>query len=325
MRANPVPVSSIAEVTSVASFLGSLEDFFQAYPGLRERIERGLEAADGERLRSSIAELEEQGVLPQLDPNSELDSARLWNSFFYRVFLESIGFYPPPDANPRTEVLPATHGWSDLVARAQDLAPQFPSLDYWKYLLKRTYCERFLEPELGPGPLTGCDLACGWGRASFALRHYEDRTLHCCDHSEHNLELLKRLAANAGLSKVVNPHRCEIFELPFEDDQLDFTIALDIFELLPDEVFERVLLELLRCHRVGAPLYCKVTLHAFRPSLGQVQDFTHRGVIQRFTQARHQGKKLKLVRSSARVPEHFTFRVEPAQSKRNWSRGRTRS
>ncbi len=196
------------------------------------------------------------------------------------------------------------------MARAQDLAPQFPSLDYWKYLLKRTYCERFLDPYLGEGPLVGCDLACGWGRGSFALRNYEDRIVHCCDHSAYNLGLLEKLAANAGLSEVLRPTRCEIFALPFEADTFDFTLAFDIFELLPEHVFGRVLSELLRCNRVGAPIYCKVTLHAFRPSLGQVQDFSHRGVIDRFGKVRHHGKRLKVARSSPRVLEHFTFRVE---------------
>ncbi len=298
-----------AERPALGVWLDSLSDFFQSLPGLRQRMVEGFAQADVGRLKSSLEELVEKGALPKVDPRDQSQISALWRSYFFTVFLSSIGFYPPDGANPLDEVLPPCAAGPALASRVQEVEKLFPGIDFWQWCLKKTFCERFLDPFLPEGPLQGLDLACGWGRATFGLRFYENRLIHCCDHHRPNLDLLEQLAERAGIRACLKIHHCGLEQLPFEDDSLDFAIAFDIFELLTDETLDRCLTELLRCHRVGAPLYCKVTMRAFRPCLGQVQNFTPPRAALRFRETKAHGKTFKMRHVSSFLPEHLTFQV----------------
>lgn len=301
----------LREAPALAAFLDSLNDFDLALPGLRQRILAGFVAADRRLLCDSIVELERLGVFPQFDPRDQAKIEALWESEFFAIFLKSIGFYPERDSRPLQELLDPVGDIHELRERASRLDRMFPATDFWRFALKRSYPEIYLNPHLPAGTdrLAGCDLACGWGRGLLSLRQYENRHIHCCDRSAANLALLKALGESSGLSGHFTAHRCEVNRLPFDDDFLDFTVACDIFELLTDKLLDEVLQELLRCHKPGAVVYCKATLFARVPSLGQVQFFTPDRVVDSFSRPRHRHKRLELKLWDAMVPEHFTFQV----------------
>ncbi len=300
-----------AEFPTLGAFLDGLEPVFLAWPAFRDRVFDGFRAAGPDVLGKALAQLEALGVRIPVDSRNQRQISALWESDFFRLFLDAVGFFPPENADPGCERLPPVSGVEQAANRELRLQSLYATSDYWKVNLQRTYPEVFLEPALpeSMAPLAGCDLACGWGRATLSLRNRGSRVLHCCDHSVGNLRALRRFIERSGECGLVTTHCSDIACLPLADDSLDFSIALDLFELLPDESLETVLLELLRCHKPGAALYCKVTLHARAPVLGQVQYFTRDHVIDLFTRFAWRGKRLRVKLSYPLLPEHFTFKV----------------
>lgn len=315
----------VQELPLLGHFLRSLSHLMLELPGLREMLYQGYLEADRAKLAASLSELESKGVLPELDPARSDHVEAMWKSYLFKIFLDACGFYPPEDADVRQELMEPVESAGQLRKRSAHLNSLFPPLEYWKFLVKRTYPEVFLHPFLGSVKARGCDLACGWGRATLTLRDLDNLEVHCCDHFPANLERAERLVNNSGIQDRVQFHHCEIDALPFADDELDFTIAFDIFELLTDDLLERVLQELLRCNRVGAVLYCKITMFAYVPNLGQVQSFSPESCLERFTATRLGEKRLVLKHSNLFVPEHYTFQVadsEPTATNSKFPSGR---
>ncbi len=295
---------------ALGRFLSELEPVFLAWPAFRTRVHDGFLAADREALRESLVRLEAAGVRIPVDCSSPSQSLALWQSDFFRVFLDAVGFFPPGDANPSAALLPPVSGMDEAIEREQRLQSLYGEEDYWKINLRRTYPELYLEPALADlsGRIVGCDLGCGWGRGTLSLRRRNGWAVHCCDRSAPNLRTLQQFVERGG-GREVTAHCCDLTRLPLADDSLDFSVAADFFELLPDVSLERVLLELLRCHKPGATLYLKVTLHARAPVLGQVQYFTRDHVAALFSRFTWRGKRLRVRLSDPRLPEHFAFDV----------------
>lgn len=121
--------------------------------------------------------------------------------------------------------------------------------------------------------------------------------------------MLERLAKNDNIDRRIFTHSVDVNSLPLTDDSVDFILGFDIFELLPDEKLYPLLDEMLRIARVGAVSYLKITLHAYQPTLGQVQQFAPRKVRKLFEGRSCHGKRWELLLNDRRAPEHFTFQV----------------
>jgi ubiquinone/menaquinone biosynthesis C-methylase UbiE len=185
-------------------------------------------------------------------------------------------------------------------------------VSYWRYVLNLNFPEFFLEPYMPSRPgqiLHGCDLACGWGRIALALQDYSSRHIHCCDLTVKNLVLLKKLAANAGISEHISLNRCDITRLSYPDQFFDFFLAFDIFEHLNDEALTSCAHEILRCSRPGAVLYTETPMQAYCLQVTHVQNFTPEDFISFFENCQAYGKRFELAYFTRHIPNHFSFIV----------------
>ena len=293
---------------ALESFLQPLEPFFHFHPRFEQRLYGKLSEA-GPSLESSLRELEQLGVLPGLDPENFDHLITLWSSRLFEVYLDSIGF-APPKTRISSHMPEPVQDLEQLRARCESVDSHYGELDHWESVLQKTCPEFYLFPFLSESQTEGADLACGWGRGTLSLLNRSDRlSLHCCDHSTESLTLLQELASAEKWEGQVQTHSCVITQLPLDNRSMDFVVGFDIFELLPTITLERLLDEVLRICRPSAVLYFKITLNAYRPTLGQVQNFTPRKVQSLFEGREVDGKSMVLRFHDRRVPEHFTFQV----------------
>ncbi len=321
--AEPPPVNHL--------HLPLLEGLEEAYPGfeqylrdvaaglrlppgmLRERFSEALERLGVHRASAACREWEDLGILPRFAIRSDDHVAALWNSALFQVFLRDvIHFYPPEALNVADHLPPPCATVREIWSRNH---PRLLEDPYWKVVLFVVLPELYLEPFLPPAPdgeIIGCDLGCGWGRASLSLRNYAGRRIYCCDLVPHNLRLVRKLAARAGVDKEIVPLRTDITDLPFAADSVDFFLAFDIFEHLTDRSLEKTLKGILRCARPGAVLYTEIPLHSYCPAITHIQDFSRERVLDLFEGFPGNGRRFVLRRFDPFLPSHFSFSVETA-------------
>ena len=294
---------------ALQAFLQPLEPFFEFYPRFQTRLYSALSQNDSS-LETSLGDLESQGILPGLDPDNFDHLIALWSSRLFEVYLDSIGFAPPSETRLKSWLPVPVEDLSSFRERCEFVDSRYGALDHWESVLQKSCPEVFLLPFLQESHKEGADIACGWGRGTFSVLGQSDSLrLHCCDHSSESLGLLETLAAREGWSDRIETHPCLITELPLADSSVDFMIGFDIFELMPDGPLEKLLDEVIRVCRPDAVIYFKITLNAYRPTLGQVQNFTPRKVQSLFEGREVDGKSMVLRFHDRRVPEHFTFQV----------------
>jgi ubiquinone/menaquinone biosynthesis C-methylase UbiE len=311
MRATVEELQRVADLRqkygSLEAFLQPLEPYFSFFPSFKTRLFKALAAAP---INNSLQSLEENGVLPNLDPSDFGKIVKLWDSDLFRVYLGSIGFAPSPETKLADALKPPVKQVEEFSRRCDQVEALYGIKDHWECVLQKTCPELYLLPYLSDDAREGCDLACGWGRGALTvLLRSRAAKIHCCDSSTESLELLQTLAARNGLENQVVPHTCQLPNLPLEENSQDFAIGFDIFELLPDGVLHPFLDEILRVCKPSAVLYFKITLHAFQPTLGQVQNFTLRRVRTLFEGRSVDGKSMRLELHHRQAPEHFMFRV----------------
>lgn len=303
---------------ALEAFLAPMEQYFCFFPAFKTRLYRSLAQAS---LEDSLVALQSDGILPGLDPNDFPKITQLWNSKLFQTYLGAIGFAPPEKAVLSEVLGPPIQNTAQFQQHSEQIEARYGLLDHWEGVLHKTCPELFLFPFLSAEQKTGCDLACGWGRGALTvLLRSPELFLHCCDSSQSSLKQLEDLAAKENLTERVRCHQCFLPDIPLADDSLDFAVAFDIFELLPDSVLMPFLDEILRVCRLSAVLYFKITLHAYQPVLGQVQNFSPGKVQSLFEGRRVNGKSMRLEHHDRRAREHFTFRVvttpvEPTQAK----------
>lgn len=273
-----------------------------------------------EQLAAELAEWKRWKLVPEPDPANQELVGVLWQSRLFQIFMDAIGFFPPDDIDLRPHMAPLYRDLDELVTVRNDLLAKCTrgllargTLSYWQVVLKQQAPHLYLEPFLAEGPLQGCDLACGWGRICLTLSEYSERRIHACDLAESSLSSLKKLARRRELPDVIETHRVDILQLPFEKDFFDFYLAFDIFEHLVSDVLDRCLSEMLRCGKVGAPLYTETPLMCFCPQLTHLQNWTQPELTEAFERLEVDGKRWKLRYYDERLPDHFTFVIEDAQ------------
>lgn len=279
-----------------------------------------LEALPEDLVRHDLKEWERLQLVPSPDPKNQELVGVLWQSPLFITFMQAIGFFPPDDVDLRPHMAPLYSSLEDLGEMRNQLIRKcergflargdFP---YWRMVLKVQAPHLYLEPFLAEAEeLQGCDLACGWGRICLTLNEYRNRRIHACDLADSSLVTLRRLAQQRELPGRIETHRVDILNLPFEDGFFDFYLAFDIFEHLVDEVLGRCLREMLRCGKVGAPLYTETPLLCFCPPLTHLQNWNESELTRAFEQECVNGKRWKRKLWSEHVPDHFTFIIEQA-------------
>ncbi|MFA7479224.1 MAG: class I SAM-dependent methyltransferase [Vulcanimicrobiota bacterium] len=294
---------------ALQAFLDPLEPYFAFFPRFQERLYRQFAEA-GESLGRSLVSLQSEGILPGLDPENFEHLIVLWSSELYRVYLEAIGFSPPEDVRLSAHLGPPVKDLSAFRERCQGVEGCYGLIDHWESVLQKSCPELYLLPFLSPGQTEGCDLACGWGRGTHTvLARSPALRVKSYDYSPERLRQLYSLAKAEGWNDRVETQACRITELPLAADSIDFMVAADIFELLPETILLKTLDEILRVCRPGAILYFKVTLNAYQPVLGQVQNFSPRKVKELFEGRMSEGKSMVLCFHDLMAAEHFTFQV----------------
>ncbi len=280
---------------------------------MRERFAQAVQEAGKTEVVAACREWEAEGILPYFTEIHDKVGV-IWDSLLFHLILDSIGFYPPPTTDIAAEMPAACQPSSELLKRSLPSRIQDP---YWKYVLYMILPEFYLEPYLKSqhqATVRGCDLACGWGRASLTLRQYQNRHIDCLDLSKKNLELLYSLAERARLTDHITTHLCDITHLPFNNEQFDFFLSFDLFEHLTDEALTRCTQEILRCGRLGAVLYTETPMHSYCPAVTHIQDFSSEGFVDFFQNCTVDGKTFRLVCHHPFLPNHFTFLISPAES-----------
>jgi hypothetical protein len=292
---------------SLEAFLEPMEPYFSFFPRFKSRLYRAVATAE---LDDSLRELQKRSILPRFDPTNFEKVTQLWESELFRVYLDAIGFAPPTHLALSDTLKEPVKDVVGFRQRCEFVEAQYGLMDHWESVLHKTCPELYLLPFLSADQLEGCDLACGWGRGAITvLLRTPDQKLHCCDASTESLEQLQAFAAREGVADRVETHSCFLPNIPLADDCLDFAVGFDIFELLPDNVLEPLLDDILRVCKLEAVLYFKITLNAFQPTLGQVQNLTPRKVRKLFEGRSVNGKSMRLELHHREASEHFTFRV----------------
>ncbi len=255
-------------------------------------------------LRRAALDWEAHGILPGLTPDRDEQTGAIWASPLFPIY--ALGFSPPENTDLRPFLLPPVRTPADLAGRMELPLPGVRP--YWQVSLRRTFPELYLMPELTL-PARGCDLACGWGRATLSLR--EDLEVHGCDLTEGGLARLANLARASGRQNV-HTTRADVTALPYADDFFDFLLAFDIFEHLTDPTLDRALAEVLRVGRPGALLYTEVPPDSYCPPVTHLQKFSLWEIFERFRGFQAHGKTFVLARYAEEVSDQFTFRVQAA-------------
>ena len=271
-------------------------------------------------VRRELSEWKRLQLVPTPDPKDQELVGVLWQSPLFILLMDVIGFFPPDDVDLRPHMAPLYASISELGEMRTQLIrkcergfmtrPEFP---YWQMALKVQAPHLYLEPFLAQAEeLQGCDLACGWGRICLTLSEYGNRRIHACDLAESSLVTLRKLADQRELPGTIETHRVDILNLPFENSFFDFYLAFDIFEHLVDDVLTGCLREMLRCGKVGAPLYTETPLLCFCPALTHLQNWSESELTHAFEQVSVDGKRWKRKLWDEQVPDHFTFVIERA-------------
>ena len=277
-----------------------------------------LEALPETVVRDELAQWRRLQLAPSPDPRNQELVGVLWQSPLFICFMDAIGFFPPDDVDLRPHMAPLYANLEELIQARWELARKCErgavgrgDLPYWQVVLKMQAPHLYLEPFLPAGEeLQGCDLACGWGRIGLTLSDYTRRRIHACDLAESSLVTLQKLAARRELPGTIETHRVDILHLPFQDNFFDFYLAFDIFEHLVDEVLSLCLREMLRCGKVGAPLYTETPLHCFCPPLTHLQNWNEAELTQAFERECVNGKRWKRKLWDERIADQFTFVIE---------------
>jgi SAM-dependent methyltransferase len=290
-------------VAEVAAYLRLPRDH------LLQGFARGLDKLGEPAARQACRDWENLGILPGVVVRDDAQVAGVWRSPLFRALLDDgLRFYPPPGTDVRAHVPPPRRTVEELLARP---FPSLVELSYWQQALARNLPELYLDPFLPRGrDLAGCDLACGWGRATLSLRGYEGHHIHCCDLSNDSLDRLQALAERAGVGGHITTHACDVTRLPFAALTFDYFLAFDIFEHLSDDALHRLVAEILRVARPGAVLYAEIPLHAHCPAVTHIQDFSLPRVLELFHSCRAGGRGYRLARHDPRLRDHFTFLID---------------
>ncbi len=288
---------------------------------LHTRASLLLEALPEAVVHSELDEWRRLQLVPSPDPSNQELVGVLWQSPLFICLMDAIGFFPPDDVDLRPYMAPLYADLEEMARARLEWARKCErgavgrgDLPYWKVVLQMQAPHLYLEPFLASGEeLQGCDLACGWGRICLTLSEYGHRRIHACDLAESSLVTLKKLAALRELPGTIETHRVDILELPFSDNFFDFFMAFDIFEHLVNDVLSRCLREMLRCGKVGAPLYTETPLMCFCPPLTHLQNWTEAELTRAFEKESVDGKRWKRKLWDERVPDHFTFVIEQAE------------
>ena len=303
-----------SEFAGLAAYHQALATYFGVDPAAyRRRIEGGLEQHPYEALAEGCRRWQKVGILPELAVETDAQVGEVWTNLVFQVFLDAgLDFSPPPEVDLSAELPEAVSEFSDLRqrrnARLLELKAGAP---YWRSVIGFHAHELYLEPFLLGGELLGCDLACGWGRASLTMSNWKDRQVLGVDLSEAGLARYHELAVRRGVGQRVDTRVGSLAALPLADASVDFFFAFDIFEHMTDALLDRVLREILRCAKDCAVLYAEIPLLAFCPPLTHLQNFTIESVVERFHGTVAHGRTFRVLQYHPEVSDQFTFWMGP--------------
>ncbi len=252
----------------LVALLVAIADYFRCpYGEFAVKVAAIIERIGMERISTSCGELEARGVLPDLKIGGDEQTAALWRwPLFSGILYDIIGFAPPAAINVRDWLPPPIRNENDCHDREARLQA---ASAYWQRALYLVFPEIYLDPFLPLDKkveLQGCDLGCGWGRASLSLRDYAGRHLVCCDYGADDLRRLTRFAERAGIAEHLCVHRGNVSRLPYAGDTFDFFLVFDVFEHLSDASLHACTSEILRCARDEAIMYAEIPLHDYCPA-----------------------------------------------------------
>ncbi|MGE0488233.1 MAG: class I SAM-dependent methyltransferase [Vulcanimicrobiota bacterium] len=302
------------DFAGLADYHQALATYFGVDPTTyRSRIEQGLESHAYETLAKGCKRWQAVGILPDLEVKTDAQVGEVWTNLVFQVFLDAgLDFSPPAEADLAAELAPALMDFSDLRQRRnQRLLELKGGAPYWRSVIGFHAHELYLEPFLLGGSLLGCDLACGWGRASLTMTNWRDRRVLGIDLSEAGLTRYRELAERRGVGGQVDTRVGSLEALPLDDASVDFFFAFDIFEHMTDELLARVLREILRCAKDCAVLYAEIPLLAFCPPLTHLQNFTIESVVERFHATEAHGRTFRVLQYHPEVSDQFTFWMGP--------------
>ena len=312
---------AFAELPGLESFCTQLWTNFApvfAMKKLQSRAGLLLERLPPGQLAHELREWKRLALVPSPDPKDQELVGVLWQSPLFQVLMDAIGFFPPDDIDIRPFMAPLYANVQEMAEAREQLVRKCTrgavargDLPYWQVVLKMQAPHLYLEPFLPSGAeLQGSDLACGWGRICLTLSDYRKRHIHACDLAQSSLHSLEKLAVRRQLPGTIETHRVDILNLPFPDHFFDFYLAFDIFEHLVDDVLSRCIREMLRCGKVGAPLYTETPLLAYCPPLTHLQNWTKEELCGAFEKEMVDGKRWRLKFWDALIPDHLTFVIE---------------
>lgn len=301
-----------SESPGFAALLGALSGYF---PLDRELLDPKLEEALLEKpyahWQKCCEDLSAAGIFPDLDVKTDAQVAAMWtNDLFNTILNRGISFTPPEEVCLRDHLSSPLKEEDEVRERVITMIQTHREC-YWQRVFGLVFPELFLEPYLRPvnRVLEGVDLACGWGRATFNLRHWEKKKVYAVDLSESGLRWLCAQRDQFGLSDKIVAHKGDICDLSFAENSMDFILAFDIFEHLTNPTLERALKEILRIARYGAVLYCEVPLQDYFPPITHVQNFSFFGFVDRMQKTELGKKTFQLSHLNQYFPCQFSFSI----------------
>ena len=299
-----------AESPGFAALLESLSRYF-SLPRLRldPKLEKALSEKTFAHWQECCVALKEARVFDKLEVTSDAQVGAMWtNELFNCILNRGFDFTPPADICLRDYLSPPLKEEAAIQERVSEMVQAHPE-SYWQRVFGLVFPEFFLEPYLRPAEriLQGVDLACGWGRATFNLGHWERKKVYAVDLSESGLQWLRSQSEHFGLADKIVVQRQDISELSFADDSMDFILAFDIFEHLTDPTLDRALQEILRVARSGAVLYCEVPLNDYFPPITHLQNFSFFGFLDRMQKTSFGKKTFQLSHVNQFFPGQFSF------------------
>lgn len=283
---------------------------------VRNRLGPELEVHQAQ-LEACLKKWTERGILPSVRVAGDEEVALLWSSPLYYFLLDrGLGFSPHNGDDIRPHLPPRRRDkfayWVDLVHR---FAPSNTErmargeVGYWQLILGLQACELYVEALLPQGRGKGCDLACGWGRATLPLL-FNCPQLECwgLDLADHSLDLLSQFARSLGVQDRLRVQAGELTHLPFEDASLDFFLAFDVFEHMTQPLAARILQEVLRCSKAGTVLHLEIPLNHRSDALTHICPYSASEVEEFFSSQIHpNGLRFRLRMHETPVPMQFSF------------------
>lgn len=280
-----------------------------------ERMEQSLQALGPATAREALAEFSQAGIFSQAPLSNDLQVKAFWTSPLMSLYRQAIGYAPRPDddllaAYPAPVTTVAELQTRQMAFRDTPLTTQRDGreLQYWSEVLQVAAPELYLWPFLRPGERHGLDLGCGWGRGALGLRDYQRVRVTGVDINEPELELMRVLAARAGLGEKVLAVTADVTELPLADESFDFALSYVVLDLLSDQALHSCLKELLRCLKPDSPFYVDIPTDRFCGAM-MLQRQSRRGFIELMHGVKAHGKLFQLAFHEARVPMQYTFAV----------------